>query len=120
MTLSPPAIPDSEYQQRIRSAQELVRENDLDALLVNSNEAEFANVRYFSNYWPIFEIAGVVIPPEGEPVLLIGPESGAFARDRSKIRKSKLLREYREPADPAYGSAAREMILQGMRQVLTR
>ncbi len=24
-----------------------------------------ANVRYFSDYWPIFEIAGVAISPDG-------------------------------------------------------
>ncbi len=83
-------------------AQALIRERGLDILLVNSNEAEFANVRYFSNYWPIFEIAGVVIPPEGEAALIIGPESEAFARDRSKVKKVHKMTEYREPADPAY------------------
>ena len=55
-----PSIPDEEYAERLRKAQALVRERALDVLLVNSNEAEFANVRYFSDYWPIFEIAGVV------------------------------------------------------------
>jgi len=87
-------------------AQELVRERGLDVLLVNSNEAEFANVRYFSNYWPIFEIAGVVIPPRGEPTLLIGPESQTFATDRSRIARVRLMTEYREPADPAYPGVA--------------
>jgi Xaa-Pro aminopeptidase len=100
--MSQPHIPDSEYQARMRRAQDLVREQDLDVLLVNSNEAEFANVRYFSNYWPIFEIGGVVIPPEGEPTLLIGPESETFANDRSKIPRVRLMTEYREPADPDY------------------
>jgi Xaa-Pro aminopeptidase len=97
-----PSIPDEEYLQRLRRAQALVRERALDVLLVNSNEAEFANVRYFSDYWPIFEIAGVVIPPQGEPALLIGPESEAYARDRSKIVRVHKMTEYREPADPAY------------------
>ncbi len=97
-----PTIPDSQYAQRMQKAQELVAAAGLDVLLVNSNEAEFANVRYFSNYWPIFEIAGVVVPPTGKPVLLIGPESGTFAHDRSKIPQIHLMREYREPADPEY------------------
>jgi Xaa-Pro aminopeptidase len=97
-----PFIPDNEYGERLRKAQALVRERALDVLLVNSNEAEFANVRYFSNYWPIFEIAGVVIPPQGEPALIIGPESEAYARDRSKIARIHKMAEYREPADPAY------------------
>ncbi|NJL31210.1 MAG: aminopeptidase P family protein [Phycisphaerales bacterium] len=97
-----PSIPNQEYAKRIIKAQELIRARGLDVLLVNSNEAEFANVRYFSSYWPIFEIAGVVIPPHGEATLLIGPESETFATDRSKIARIRLMTEYREPADPAY------------------
>ncbi|MBI4559883.1 MAG: aminopeptidase P family protein [Candidatus Hydrogenedentes bacterium] len=100
--MSQPSIPEQEYRDRMARAQRLVREKDLDVVLVNSNEAEFANVRYFSNYWPIFEMSGVVIPPEGEPTLLIGPESATFAHDRSKISRVRLMTEYREPADPAY------------------
>ncbi|MBF0244365.1 MAG: aminopeptidase P family protein [Planctomycetes bacterium] len=101
-----PSIPNAEYLTRLKKAQELVRQKGLDILLVNSNEAEFANVRYFSNYWPIFEISGVVIPPQGEPTLLIGPESETFATDRSKISRIRLMTEYREPADPAYPGVA--------------
>ena len=97
-----PTIPDADYAVRMEEAQRLVRERGLDVLLVNSNEAEFANVRYFSNYWPIFEIAGVAIPAEGPPALIIGPESETFAADRSKIAKIHKMTEYREPADPDY------------------
>ncbi|MBZ0302750.1 MAG: M24 family metallopeptidase [Anaerolineae bacterium] len=77
-------------------------ETDLDLLLVNSNEADFANVRYFSNYWPVFETAGVLIPREGDAILLIGPESETYARDRSTISEIRLMKEYRESADPDY------------------
>jgi Xaa-Pro aminopeptidase len=80
----------------------LAKEAGYDALLVNSNEADLANVRYFSDYWPIFEIAGVLIPVNGTPALLIGPESETFARDRSKIATVHKMLEYRESADPAY------------------
>jgi Xaa-Pro aminopeptidase len=101
-----PIIPDAEYAARVKKAQELIRAKGLDALLVNSNEAEFASVRYFSNYWPIFEMTGVLIPAEGDPALIIGPESEAFAKDRSKIAKIHKMTEYREPADPAYPGVA--------------
>jgi Xaa-Pro aminopeptidase len=73
---------------------------------VHSNEAEMANVRYFSDYWPIFESAGVLIPADGEPALLIGPESQTFARDRSQISTIHMLTEYREPAEPDYPDIA--------------
>jgi Xaa-Pro aminopeptidase len=95
-------IPDHEYQERIQKAAKLVAAKGLDVLIVNSNEADFANVRYFSHYWPLFETAGVVITPDADAALLIGPESGAFADDVSKIEKIFQLVEYRESADPAY------------------
>ncbi len=97
-----PKIPREEFSRRIAQARELVKEAGLDALLVTSNEADFSNVRYFSDYWTLFEIAGVLIPAEGEPALLIGPESEAYAQDRSMIGRIYKLPEYREPADPSY------------------
>jgi Xaa-Pro aminopeptidase len=99
-------IPDDEFAARIERARVLLREAGLDALLVTSHEADFANVRYFSDYWTLFEIAGVLIPAEGAPALLIGPESETYARDRSKIPNIHKLVEYRESADPAYPGVA--------------
>ena len=95
-------IPAEEYPKRVKAAQALLAETDLDVLLCNSNEADFANVRYFSKYWPIFEIAGVAIPSEGEPTLICGPESEEFAKDRGCIERVRKMTEYRESADPAY------------------
>ena len=68
-------IPEAEYQQRIKKAAALVEQRGLDVLVVNSNEADYANVRYFSNFWPLFETAGVAIGPLGKAALMVGPES---------------------------------------------
>ncbi|HOQ68240.1 MAG TPA: Xaa-Pro peptidase family protein [Candidatus Atribacteria bacterium] len=95
-------IPESEFQERIEKIQEKLVENNYDAYLVHSNEADQANVRYLSDHWPIFETAGVIVPKEGEPILLIGPEAEPFARDRSKIKKIRKLLAYRESAEPEY------------------
>ncbi len=95
-------LPDSEYQARVERMQAKLKEHGLDGLLAHSHEADFANVRYFSDYWPIFESTGVLIPAEGEPTLLIGPESEAFALDRSKIKRVRKMMEYRESAEPDY------------------
>ena len=97
-----PAIAPAEFTQRIKRAQALVAQAGMDAMLVHANEADFANVRYFSDYWTLFESAGVLIPAVGDPVLLIGPESGAYASDRSQIARIHKMFEYRESADPAY------------------
>ncbi|HOZ45870.1 MAG TPA: Xaa-Pro peptidase family protein [Candidatus Hydrogenedentes bacterium] len=96
------AIPDSEYKDRMKRFQKNIREAGLDAALVHANEADFANVRYLSEYWPTFESAGVFVPATGAPTLIIGPESEAYAKTRSKIRRIALMVEYRESAEPEY------------------
>jgi Xaa-Pro aminopeptidase len=95
-------IPEAEYQERIQKAAKLVEQHGLDVLVVNSNEADYANVRYFSNFWPLFETAGVAISPNGKAALMVGPESGKYSADRSMIQNIFQLMEYRESADPAY------------------
>ena len=95
-------IPSWEFEERIRRVQRELDSRGLDAVVIHSNEADFANVRYLSDFWPAFESAGVVVPRDGEPILLVGPESEAYAKDRSKIRKVMKLIEYRESAEPEY------------------
>ncbi len=95
-------IPESEFKERWEKVVNGVVEKGLDILIVHSNEADFANVRYLSDYWPIFETAGVAISKKGELALLIGPESETFARDRSKIKKIYKILQYRESAEPNY------------------
>ena len=51
-------IPDSEYLERVKKAAALLRRDGLDALIVNGTESDYANPRYFSGYWPLFERAG--------------------------------------------------------------
>ncbi|MBQ9773356.1 MAG: aminopeptidase P family protein [Clostridia bacterium] len=95
-------IPDYEYQERIQKAAAMLREKNLDVMLVCSTESDYANARYFSGFWPLFERAGVAISANGDAALLVGPESAVFGKDRSKIDKVFVLREFRESADPSY------------------
>lgn len=95
-------IPDDEFKQRVVKLQEEVNRQGLDAVIVHANESDPTNVRYLSDYWPTFETGGVVIPKEGEAILIIGPESETYARDFSKIRKIRKILEYRESAEPDY------------------
>jgi Xaa-Pro aminopeptidase len=95
-------IPRSEFQERIRRVQAELARRGLDALLTFGNEAEPQFVRYFSDYWPAFETAGVLIPVEGEPLLLIGPESLTYAQSRSKIERIRQILQYRESSEPEY------------------
>lgn len=95
-------LPDSEFAMRLARTRQTVREAGLDAILIHSNEADFANVRYLSDYWPLFESAGCIVPAEGEAILLIGPESKEYAEDHSMLPKIRTMIAYRESAEPDY------------------
>jgi Xaa-Pro aminopeptidase len=93
-------IPDSEYKERIAKAARLASEMGLDVLVINSTESDFANVRYLSGFWPLFERAGVAVAANGDAALMVGIESKIFAADFGKIDNIFVLMEYRESADP--------------------
>ena len=95
-------IPDSEFKDRIKKLQSAMKKNNVELFLAYGNEAEPQYIRYLSNYWPSFETAGVLVTQEGEPALLIGPESYTYASDRSKIEEIRLLKAFRESSDPEY------------------
>lgn len=101
-----PSIPKQEYFDRIARFQANISAAGLDACLVHGNEADFANVRYLTEYWPTFEAGGVFVPAEGKPVLLIGPESENYAKGRSVVPDIMKLIEYRESAEPQYPGIA--------------
>ena len=95
-------IPDYEYKERVQRAAAILVRDGLDVLIVNGNEADYANPRYFSGFWPLFERAGVAIAANGDAALLVGPESSVFGADRNKLDKIFTLIAYREGANPAY------------------
>ncbi len=95
-------LTDRDYHKRIQIIQQKVRDKGLDGVFIFANEAEPANVRYFTNYRPVFEAAGIIIPRTGDALLLIGPETEALAREHSVIKDYKKLLEFRESSDPDY------------------
>lgn len=100
------SIPKNEYLSRIRNFQANIKRAGLDACLVHGNEADFANVRYLTDYWPTFEAGGVFVPAEGPAILLIGPESENYAKGRSVIPDIMKMIPYRESAEPQYPGIA--------------
>jgi Xaa-Pro aminopeptidase len=92
----------AEFNERTRKAQAVLETTDLDAFLVFSTESEPAGVRYFSDYWPSFETAGVLIPRKGDAALIIGPESLTYATSRSKLANVIQTMDFRESSQPDY------------------
>ena len=93
-------IQQSEFEERIKKFQVNIRKEGLDACLVHATESDMAHVRYLSEYWPTFETAAVFVPAEGEPVLLVGPESDIYGSRRSWCKNVEKLIQYRESAEP--------------------
>jgi Xaa-Pro aminopeptidase len=93
-------ISQSEFEERIKKFQANIKKEGLDACLVHATESDMAHVRYLSEYWPTFETAAVLMPAEGEPVLLVGPESDIYSSQRSFYTNIEKLIEYRESAEP--------------------
>lgn len=92
----------SDFMERVERARKQLLTTDLDAVLVFSTESEPAGVRYFSNYWPSFETAGVLIPRSGAAALIIGPESLTYASSRSQLERIIQVMDFRESSQPDY------------------
>jgi Xaa-Pro aminopeptidase len=99
MRLDP--LPKSEYSRRVGRVQEELRKQEIDLLIGYSSECESATSRYLTGFWPFFDFACVVVPKEGDAVLVTGgPESLEFAKSFSsipQIRVNPLLVETSPP-----------------------
>lgn len=95
-------ISDQEFKERIIKIQRLMKKDNIDTFLAFSTECEPAYVRYLSDYWPSFETVAVLIPVNGEPALIIGPESLTYASSRSRIERIIQLTDFRESSQPQY------------------
>lgn len=102
MTITRPVISDQEFAQRAKRLQQIMQREQVDLLLAFGNEAEPQFARYLCDYWPSFETTGVLLAQTGDPILLIGPESYTFAKDRSKVREIRRLAAFRESSNPEY------------------
>ena len=80
---SKPTIPVSEYAQRWKIVQAMMAEQGLDFLVAYADDRATmgpAHARWLANFPVHFEPACVLIPRQGEPMLLVGPESDEYAR----------------------------------------
>ncbi|NLO74817.1 MAG: aminopeptidase P family protein [candidate division WS1 bacterium] len=89
-----PTIPASEFRERISHLQEDLEREGLDALMVYGDEYRKENLRYVSNFWPIFERGACFIPRQGEPILAGAPEGEQYAREMSVWEDVRNIKEF--------------------------
>jgi Xaa-Pro aminopeptidase len=87
-------IPVSEFKERIENIRKMMADRQLDALLVYGDEYRKENLRYVSNYWPIFERGALLITPDAEPILLCAPEGEQMAREMSVWQDLRLIPDF--------------------------
>ena len=95
-------IPYSDYLTRVERTQAAMKESGVDAILAFSHLSEPTYSRYYADFQPAFETAGIWIPTTGAAVLLVGPESQDRAKKTSKLTFIKRMIAFREPATPRY------------------
>ena len=95
----------AETQKRITALREILKQNSLDAALVYYDELNIANGWYLTGWCPQFEKGAVLIPVQGEQLLLGGPESEPFAKMASAVTQTRCFPVFMVP-DEEYPNAA--------------
>jgi Xaa-Pro aminopeptidase len=100
MATDKPTIPASEYSMRWQAVQTLMARLDLDLVVAYADDrAVFgpAHARWLANLSVHFEPVCVLMPRQGSPVMLCGPESDEYARLAGRIVDVRVLREFTHP-----------------------
>jgi Xaa-Pro aminopeptidase len=88
------AIPKAEFEDRISRIQAVLEAQNLGALMVYGDEYRRENLRYVSNFWPIFERGACFIPKVGKPILAGAPEGERYAREMYPWPDVRNIREF--------------------------
>ena len=94
----------NETESRIEKVRAILRKKSLDAALIYYDELNVANGWYITGWCPQFEKGCVLLPVNGEPLLLGGPESEPFAKMSSAITETRNFTPFMVP-DEEYPNA---------------
>jgi len=120
--MNPIKISPQEFAARIERIQEKMAAQRLDALMVYGDEYRKENLRYVSNFWPIFERGACFIPQKGKPVFAGAPEGELYARSMcvwDDIRNIKEFACVSVPEEIDYPLAKFSSLPDILREVLT-
>ena len=88
-----------ETEKRLNNVRQILRDKNLDAALVYFDELNVANGWYLTGWCGQFEKGAVLVPVEGDPILLGGPESEPFALAESAITKVRCFPVFMVPEE---------------------
>lgn len=97
-------LPSTELEARLARVREIMSRHGLDLALVYYDEFNLGNGWYLTGWCPQFESGAVLVPREGAPMILGGPESEPFARLDSAITETRNFPVFMVP-DEEYPNA---------------
>ena len=83
-----------EFQQRIFRIREEMEKRKLGGIMVYGDEYRKENLRYVSNFWPVFERAATFIGKKGEPIVAGAPEGEKYAKEMSVWDDYRNIKEF--------------------------
>lgn len=87
-------IQKEEFRLRVENLRALMKDEGIDVCLVYGDEYRRENLRYISNYWPIFERGAAVIPITGGPIVLAAPEGEKVCAEMSAWQDIRLIPDF--------------------------
>jgi len=93
-----------ERDKRLGKVRKIMAEKELDICLVYYDEFNIGNGWYLTGWCPQFESGAVLVPREGKPMILGGPESEPFAKLDSAITETRNFPVFMVP-DEEYPNA---------------
>ena len=87
-------IPKSEFEERTEKIREAMKRDNIDVVLVYGDEYRKENLRYVSNYWPIFERGSFLLGADTAPIVLCAPEGEKVAQEMSVWPDIRLVPDF--------------------------
>ena len=87
-------IPKQEFEARSEKIKEAMKKDQIDVVLVYGDEYRKENLRYVSNYWPIFERGALLLALQGDPIVLCAPEGEMVAKEMSVWSDIRLVPDF--------------------------
>jgi Xaa-Pro aminopeptidase len=92
-------LPKEERDARLNKVRDIMQAHSLDLILVYYDEFNIGNGWYLTGWCPQFESGAVLVPREGEPLILGGPESEPFAKLDSAVTETRNFPVFMVPEE---------------------
>lgn len=87
-------IPTEEFCERKDKLLASMKEENLDLLFVYGDEYRKENLRYVSNFWPLFERGAALFSNVADPVVLCAPEGGKVCEEMSIWEDIRIVPDF--------------------------